>query len=84
MKDQLVDFLQELSKNPEMKEKYLKAPKDVAKEYGLSDEDVEVLLSKDEAKLKQRIKEFNKIKYPNDNSKRIIIASLKGTVTTAP
>ena len=27
-------------------------------------------------KLKQRIKEFNKIKYPNDNSKRIIIASL--------
>ena len=35
-------------------------------------------------KLKQRIKEFNKIKYPNDNSKRIIVASLKGTVTTAP
>ena len=35
--------------------------------------------------LKKRIKEFNKIKYPNDNSKRIIIASLKpaGTVTTA-
>jgi len=31
-------------------------------------------------KLKQRIKEFNKIKYPNDNSKRIIVASLK-TVT---
>ena len=27
-------------------------------------------------KLKQRIKEFNKIKYPNDNSKRIIMASL--------
>ena len=34
--------------------------------------------------LKKRISEFNKIKYPNDNSKRIIIASLKGTVTTAP
>ena len=33
--------------------------------------------------LKKRIKEFNKIKYPNDNSKRIIVASLKGTVTTA-
>ena len=33
--------------------------------------------------LKKRIDEFNKI--PNyDNSKRIIIASLKGTVTTAP
>jgi hypothetical protein len=35
-------------------------------------------------KLKQRVKEFNKIKFPNDDSKRIIIASLKGTVTTAP
>ena len=29
--------------------------------------------------LKQLIKEFNKIKYPNDNETRIII----GTVTTA-
>jgi len=27
--------------------------------------------------LKKRIEEFNKIKYPNDNSKRIIIGSLK-------
>jgi hypothetical protein len=35
-------------------------------------------------KLKQRVKEFNKIKFPNDDSKRIIIASLKGTVTIAP
>ena len=37
-------------------------------------------------KLKQRIKEFNDIKYPNDNETRIIIATLKpeGTVTTAP
>ena len=36
--------------------------------------------------LKQLIKEFNKIKYPNDNETRIIIAKLKpkGTVTTAP
>ena len=36
--------------------------------------------------LKQRIKEFNDIKYPNDNETRIIIATLKpeGTVTTAP
>ena len=34
--------------------------------------------------LKTRIEQFNKIKYPNDNSKRIIVASLKGTVTTAP
>ena len=36
--------------------------------------------------LKQLIKEFNKIKYPNDNETRIIIATLKpkGTVTKAP
>ena len=32
--------------------------------------------------LKQRIKEFNEIKYPKDNETRIIIATLKpkGTV----
>ena len=37
--------------------------------------------------LRQRIKEFNEIKYGNnDNETRIIIAKLKpqGTVTTAP
>jgi len=36
--------------------------------------------------LKQLIKEFNKIKYPNDNETRIIIATLKPkeAVTTAP
>ena len=36
--------------------------------------------------LRKRIEEFNKIKYPNDNETRIIIATLKpeGTVTTAP
>ena len=35
--------------------------------------------------LKKRIDEFNKIKYPQDNETRIIIAKLKpnGTVTTA-
>ena len=27
--------------------------------------------------LKQRIKQFNEIKYPNDNETRIIIATLK-------
>ena len=37
-------------------------------------------------KLIKRIIEWNKIKYPNDNETRIIIATLKpkGTVTTAP
>ena len=35
--------------------------------------------------LKQLIKEFNEIKYPNDNETRIIFKTLKpeGTVTTA-
>ena len=37
-------------------------------------------------KLRERIDQFNKIKYGNDNETRIIIATLKpeGTVTTAP
>ena len=36
--------------------------------------------------LRERIRQFNEIKYPNDNETRIIIATLKpeGTVTTAP
>ena len=36
--------------------------------------------------LRKRIEEFNKIKYPQDNETRIIIARLKpqATVTTAP
>ena len=36
--------------------------------------------------LKQLIKEFNEIKYPNDNETRIIFTTLEpqGTVTTAP
>ena len=36
--------------------------------------------------LKQLIKEFNEIKYPNVNETRIIFTTLKplGTVTTAP
>ena len=35
--------------------------------------------------LKQRIKEFNEIKYPNDNETRIVFTTLKPleTVTTA-
>ena len=34
----------------------------------------------------KRINDWNKIKYPNDNETRIIIATLKpeGTVTTSP
>ena len=37
-------------------------------------------------RLKLRIKQFNEIKYGNDNETRIIITTLKpqGTVTTAP
>ena len=36
--------------------------------------------------LKKRIKEWNDIKYGNDNETRIVFATLKpkGTVTTAP
>ena len=37
-------------------------------------------------RLRERIDQFNKIKYGNDNETRIIFATLKplGTVTTAP
>ena len=37
-------------------------------------------------KLRERIDQFNKIKYGNDNETRIIFVTLKpeGTVTTAP
>ena len=37
-------------------------------------------------RLRIRIKQFNEIKYGNDNETRIIFATLKpeGTVTTAP
>ena len=36
--------------------------------------------------LRERIRQFNEIKYPNDNETRIVFATLKpeGTVTTAP
>jgi len=36
--------------------------------------------------LRDRINQWNNVKYPNDNETRIIIATLKpkGTVTTAP
>ena len=36
--------------------------------------------------LRERIKEWNKIKYGDDNGNRIVICTLKpqGTVTTAP
>ena len=36
--------------------------------------------------LRNRINQWNEIKYPNDNETRIILATLKplGTVTTAP
>ena len=36
--------------------------------------------------LRNRINQWNEIKYPNDNQTRIIITTLKpeGTVTTAP
>ena len=36
--------------------------------------------------LRDRINQWNNIKYPNDNETRIVFATLKpkGTVTTAP
>ena len=35
-------------------------------------------------KLIQRIDDWNKVKYPNDNETRIVFATLKPIVTIAP
>jgi hypothetical protein len=43
----LVDFLEELDSNAELKESYLKDPVATAKNYGLTDEDVAIIKNKD-------------------------------------
>ena len=54
MKDALVDFLQEMSKSPELQAKYKADPKETAKAHGLSDEDCDCLLKGDEAEINKR------------------------------
>jgi hypothetical protein len=43
----LVDFLEELDSNAELKESYLKDPVATAKNYGLTDEEVAIIKNKD-------------------------------------
>ncbi len=43
----LVDFLEELDRNAELKESYLKDPVATAKNYGLTDEEVAIIKNKD-------------------------------------
>ena len=47
MAKSLVDFLEELDSNAELKESYLKDPVATAKDYGLTDEDVAIIKNKD-------------------------------------
>ena len=47
MAKSLVDFLEELDSNAELKESYLKDPVAAAKNYGLKDEDVAIIKNKD-------------------------------------
>jgi hypothetical protein len=47
MAKSLVDFLEELDSNAELKESYLKDPVATAKDYGLTDEEVAIIKNKD-------------------------------------
>jgi hypothetical protein len=47
MAKSLVDFLEELDSNAELKESYLKDPVATAKKYGLADDDVAIIKNKD-------------------------------------
>ncbi|MFT6343505.1 MAG: hypothetical protein ACJAWQ_000555 [Paraglaciecola sp.] len=47
MAKSLVDFLEELDSNAELKESYLKDPVATAKNYGLTDEEVAIIKNKD-------------------------------------
>ena len=47
MAKSLVDFLEELDSNAELKESYLKDPVATAKKYGLADDEVAIIKNKD-------------------------------------
>ena len=52
--DKLVDFLNEMDKNDDLKQKYMKDPKGTAEAYGLDADDVDICASGDEEKMKGR------------------------------
>ena len=54
MADRLVEFLIELDKNDEMKQKYLSDPKGTAEKFGLAPADVEICANNDTETMKKR------------------------------
>jgi hypothetical protein len=60
MTKSLVDFLEELDTNAELKEAYLKDPVATATSYGLADEDVKIIKNKDWDTVKRKFENLNK------------------------
>jgi hypothetical protein len=56
----LVDFLEELDSNAELKESYQKDPVATAKNYGLTDEEVAIIKNKDWDAIKKQIENLDK------------------------
>ena len=56
----LVDFLEELDSNAELKESYLKDPVATAKNYGLTDEEVAIIKNKDWDAVKKQFENLDK------------------------
>lgn len=54
MTDKLVDFLNEMDKNEELKQNYIKDPKGTAEKYGLEPKDVEICAKNDIEAMKKR------------------------------
>jgi hypothetical protein len=60
MAKSLVDFLEELDSNAELKESYLKDPVATAKNYGLTDEEVAIIKNKDWDAVKKQFENLDK------------------------
>ena len=54
MTDKLVEFVNELDKNPELQENYKHQPRTVLEQYEVSEEDIELILGNDPSALNQR------------------------------
>lgn len=53
-KDKLVDFLNEMDKNDDLKQKYIKDPKGTAEAYGLDADDIKICEKGDVEAMKKR------------------------------
>lgn len=60
MTKSLVDFLEELDSNADLKEAYLKDPVATATSYGLADADVKIIKNKDWDTVKSKFEDLNK------------------------